>query len=1112
MKLGEQLLVAQQNGKQDMTRLVQIQPTLHNDQPVAEKPIDRPVVAVSNNVVEKTVLFQVRVYEVDHGGWTKEQGVEKRKQALDEVLRPWIGSARGSKLEKVNVKAWTVKELAPAGEIEKLGNVVRLVSEPKLAVVEGHTGSFDYGGKTPQLRLIELKNGGTSEGNSQVRPLATTFALEPDVTDAGRVLLNVYFNPHGELHKKRSSNDDLKRHGVKAAAELSVGQTLCLSDARPESSDNEDSLLVTITPYEIATREVEKRIPPVAAAPAKTKELEITVEDRWPTADIKVGQRVVAVPVTIEKTSLQADLTAMVFAFESKSSQRVTRIEPLPNQVGRRVTISVPFNQHEEATDQLKTIVENYLDAARTSTSTFVIPASTVSQADLWNGRPVQELYEHIPIERRPRPVELTVGESFTAIGVAGLITQSQTEAHHEFGPLNLSLVDKDAGGVWRATATKSGMTRLIQFAIGRDLIGPARLTEYLVKADTRELELHIRQQFPSAKVAITSVGSNAVMLKGTVASNEDATGIVELAEQFAPKVLNRLKVGATQASTEMNPVRQANGVAEESGSQRDSNSVSEPQVAEPQRVRLSKSARDVPQKSAELQQLRDEIRELRQDVRDLIQRLDREQAATPKANGNTKPSIKLGRNDQEFNTLILEFNELMEQKRFAEAEVVAKKASDIDPDNPLSQTLLFKAQLSRRFAAKEQRQPTADTSTLPLSNAIQVNSLQKQPAAVGFTENDVRIVQQLNAVVELEAVDLPLSKVVELLARKANINIVLDKAGLEEAGVAGSVAVNCTLSGVALRSVLNLVLNPLKLSYVIDGEVLTITSSERAAGPAVVVAYPVADLLHDNETVSEELEHYINLIRSNVAPASWDKVGGQGSIVRQDATKSLFVRQTKGIHDELQEFLNLLRKSAKAANTTRETAGLAHFSPEEIRITKQLQRSVSVDLEQVTLKEAVRKLETLADINMLLDERGLEDESLSSKTPVSLRLKDVRLATALRVLLEPLNLAYVVKDEVMVITSRPRADGELVVATYPVNDLLRDSQPPREELDRLCELIQNMIEPHSWSEVGGAADIKSNPPTQSLVVRQTAANQTRIRELLEAMRSVGKHTTTNDR
>jgi hypothetical protein len=308
------------------------------------------------------------------------------------------------------------------------------------------------------------------------------------------------------------------------------------------------------------------------------------------------------------------------------------------------------------------------------------------------------------------------------------------------------------------------------------------------------------------------------------------------------------------------------------------------------------------------------------------------------------------------------------------------------------------------------------------------------------------------------------------------------------------------------------MVLDPLKLSYVIDGEVLKITSRERAAGPLVVVAYPMADLLHDNEDVSKELEHFCKLIRSNVAPASWDKVGGQGSIVQQDATKSLFVRQTNVVHEELDGFLNLLRKSAKTANTKKETAGLAHLSQEEIRITRQLQMSVSLELEQATLKEAVQKLQTMADINMLLDQRGLEEEGLKLQTPVSLRLKDVRLATALRVLLEPLNLAYMVKNEVLVITSRSRAEGELIVATYPVGDFLRDGPPVHEELGRLCELIQSMVEPNSWSEVGGAASIKANPPTQSVVVRQTQPNQTRIRELLETMRSFGDRAVTKDR
>ena len=80
---------------------------------------------------------------------------------------------------------------------------------------------------------------------------------------------------------------------------------------------------------------------------------------------------------------------------------------------------------------------------------------------------------------------------------------------------------------------------------------------------------------------------------------------------------------------------------------QPDAAPLADSKVAEPQRVRTRKATRDVPSKSAELQQLRDEIRELRQDVRELIQRFDREQAAAvaqPPVTPPTKAALNAGK------------------------------------------------------------------------------------------------------------------------------------------------------------------------------------------------------------------------------------------------------------------------------------------------------------------------------------------------------------------------------------------------------------------------------------------------------------------------------------
>lgn len=194
----------------------------------------------------KAVLFEVKVYEVDHSQLPSNGDSQKVQAAFDDLLRPWLDGWRGAKLGNGGVTAWATKGAVAASDVEKRNGAVRLVSEPKLMVHHGEIGSFDYGGKTPQIEIYEQ-----NQGSSRTTPLASTFALESAVTDSGRVFVSVFFAKHGSPRKKRSTTEELKQNGVKVNSELSVGQTLCLSDAQFNSNETNDSLLVTITPVEI---------------------------------------------------------------------------------------------------------------------------------------------------------------------------------------------------------------------------------------------------------------------------------------------------------------------------------------------------------------------------------------------------------------------------------------------------------------------------------------------------------------------------------------------------------------------------------------------------------------------------------------------------------------------------------------------------------------------------------------------------------------------------------------------------------------------------------------------------------------------------------------------
>ena len=67
-----------------------------------------------------------------------------------------------------------------------------------------------------------------------------------------------------------------------------------------------------------------------------------------------------------------------------------------------------------------------------------------------------------------------------------------------------------------------------------------------------------------------------------------------------------------------------------------------------------------------------------------------------------------------------------------------------------------------------------------------------------------------------------------------------------------------------------------------------------------------------------------------------------------------------------------------------------------------------------------------------------MTEEGVTSDTPVTIDLnQDISLKSALNLILEPLHLSYIIKDEVLKVTSEQFRDGNIVPQTYPVADLV---------------------------------------------------------------------------
>lgn len=92
-------------------------------------------------------------------------------------------------------------------------------------------------------------------------------------------------------------------------------------------------------------------------------------------------------------------------------------------------------------------------------------------------------------------------------------------------------------------------------------------------------------------------------------------------------------------------------------------------------------------------------------------------------------------------------------------------------------------------------------------------------------------------------------------------------------------------------------------------------------------------------------------------------------------------------------------------------------------KVRRELDRTVSVDLDMQPLHLAVAQLHEQTRVTFVLDRFALQQVSVDpDQATVTLKLKEVKLKTALRSLLTPLNLTYAVVGETVVISSEDMA------------------------------------------------------------------------------------------
>jgi hypothetical protein len=165
----------------------------------------------------------------------------------------------------------------------------------------------------------------------------------------------------------------------------------------------------------------------------------------------------------------------------------------------------------------------------------------------------------------------------------------------------------------------------------------------------------------------------------------------------------------------------------------------------------------------------------------------------------------------------------------------------------------------------------------------------------------------------QLEFIETPLQDVVDFLRDCHRIEIQLDWTTLYDMGLASDQPVSKNLKGISLGAAISLLVEDLGLTYVIDNDVLLITSPEAAARRMVTRTYAVADLLGDDGSA----ESLAKLVES----AAFPPVAGEADpAVSPRATvfrSVLVVRASQPVQWRVERLLANVRTALGLAHST---------------------------------------------------------------------------------------------------------------------------------------------------------------------------------------------------
>ena len=243
--------------------------------------------------------------------------------------------------------------------------------------------------------------------------------------------------------------------------------------------------------------------------------------------------------------------------------------------------------------------------------------------------------------------------------------------------------------------------------------------------------------------------------------------------------------------------------------------------------------------------------------------------------NARREQEVKIDRENRDevakkIVSLVNDYNRLVDERRFEEAEYIARQAYDLDPENPATVLMREKVKLQGNYAryeaVKEEKEAGFINSLHSVDLAARANVTTESPLNIDVnrwdeietirdttvgsgnykSEREILIWSALkNQTINAAYNVTPLSDVLSDLSERAGVNIIPDTRALDLERVSLDAPVTKNISNpISVESALNIILGDFGLVFKVENESVIITNKQALQARPIAVTYYVGDLV----------------------------------------------------------------------------------------------------------------------------------------------------------------------------------------------------------------------------------------------------------------------------